>query len=112
MTEVSGGDEAFGKKIVELENKVALLEEEKGNLQLKVVELEESSGDVRSAPDFVELQAKFSKQSDLLDDQVKALADLEKEKLDLIEGKKGKVCNSSRHMAVLWLRIWIWRSRV
>ena len=39
-----GGGENFGQMIVKLENKMAELEEEKGNLQLKVVELEESNG--------------------------------------------------------------------
>ena len=39
-----GGGENFGQMIVKLENKIAELEEEKGNLQLKVVELEESNG--------------------------------------------------------------------
>ena len=39
-----GGGESFGQVVVKLENKIAELEEEKGNLQLKVVELEESNG--------------------------------------------------------------------
>ena len=39
-----GGGEHFGQMIVKLENKIAELEEDKGNLQLKVVELEESNG--------------------------------------------------------------------
>ena len=47
MTDIAvehGGGESFGQIVVRLENKIAELEEEKGNLQLKVVELEESNG--------------------------------------------------------------------
>ena len=37
-------DGEFGEKIVELEHKITELEEEKGNLQLKIFDYEEKNG--------------------------------------------------------------------
>ena len=44
--------------------------------------------DVRTSAEYKELQTKYARQSDELDNHVKNLADLEQETLDLAEGKR------------------------
>ena len=43
--------------------------------------------DVRTSAEYKELQTKYARQSDELDNHVKNLADLKQEKFDLAEGK-------------------------
>ena len=44
--------------------------------------------DVRNSAEYNELQTKYARQSDDLDNHVRNLADLKQEKLDLAEGKR------------------------
>jgi hypothetical protein len=46
LVEETGGDKKFGEKVVEMENNIAELEEEKGNLQMKIIDLEDSYGKI------------------------------------------------------------------
>ncbi|XP_046748610.1 protein lava lamp-like [Diprion similis] len=73
-------------ELVKLGNQVTLLEEEKGNLQLSLVDFDElkaSAGDWQER--ISDLEAKISAQSNEIDSQVQAIATLENQKLDLIQ---------------------------
>lgn len=77
-------DSEFAEKVNELQNKVAELEEEKGNLQLKLFELEDPQ--TSSKPSELEIQLK--KEKDLLNEQITLTRDLQDEKRELETGEK------------------------
>nr|XP_031848845.1 golgin subfamily A member 4-like isoform X2 [Nomia melanderi] len=73
-------------ELVRLANQVALLEEEKGNLQLNLVDFDElkaSAGDWQEQ--IVYLESKVSDQSKEIQMQIEAIAALENQKLDLMQ---------------------------
>ncbi|XP_053973095.1 golgin subfamily B member 1-like isoform X3 [Hylaeus volcanicus] len=73
-------------ELVRLANQVALLEEEKGNLQLSLVDFDElkaSAGDWQER--IVDLESKVSVQAEEIQMQIEAIAALENQKLDLIQ---------------------------
>ncbi|KAK9300133.1 hypothetical protein QLX08_007060 [Tetragonisca angustula] len=73
-------------ELVKLGNQVALLEEEKGNLQLSLVDFDElkaSAGDWQER--VVDLENKVSAQAKELEMQIEAIATLENQKLDLMQ---------------------------
>ncbi|XP_076397383.1 uncharacterized protein LOC100882521 isoform X1 [Megachile rotundata] len=73
-------------ELVRLGNQVALLEEEKGNLQLSLVDFDElkaSAGDWQER--VVDLESKVSAQTKEIEMQIEAIATLENQKLDLMQ---------------------------
>ncbi|KAK1124468.1 hypothetical protein K0M31_006819 [Melipona bicolor] len=73
-------------ELVKLGNQVALLEEEKGNLQLSLVDFDElkaSAGDWQER--VVDLENKVSAQAKEIEMQIEAIATLENQKLDLMQ---------------------------
>ncbi|CAK9810672.1 Protein lava lamp [Anthophora quadrimaculata] len=73
-------------ELVRLGNQVALLEEEKGNLQLSLVDFDElkaSAGDWQER--VVDLESKVSAQTKEIQMQIEAIATLENQKLDLMQ---------------------------
>ncbi|XP_076633103.1 uncharacterized protein LOC143347628 isoform X2 [Colletes latitarsis] len=73
-------------ELVRLANQVALLEEEKGNLQLNLVDFDElkaSAGDWQER--IADLESKVSVQSEEIQMQIEAIAALENQKLDLMQ---------------------------
>ncbi|XP_046838140.1 protein lava lamp-like isoform X1 [Vespa crabro] len=73
-------------ELVRLGNQVALLEEEKGNLQLSLVDFDElkaSAGDWQER--IAELESRVSMQTDEIQKNIDAIAMLENQKLDLIQ---------------------------
>ncbi|XP_076646633.1 uncharacterized protein LOC143355581 isoform X2 [Halictus rubicundus] len=73
-------------ELVRLANQVALLEEEKGNLQLNLVDFDElkaSAGDWQEQ--IVYLESKVSDQAKEIEMQIEAIAALENQKLDLTQ---------------------------
>ncbi|XP_043496529.1 golgin subfamily A member 4-like isoform X1 [Polistes fuscatus] len=73
-------------ELVRLGNQVALLEEEKGNLQLSLVDFDElkaSAGDWQER--IAELESRVSMQTDEIQKNIDAIAILENQKLDLIQ---------------------------
>ncbi|XP_060816665.1 golgin subfamily B member 1-like isoform X1 [Bombus pascuorum] len=73
-------------ELVRLGNQVALLEEEKGNLQLSLVDFDElkaSAGDWQER--VVDLESKVSAQTKEIEMQIEAIAILENQKLDLMQ---------------------------
>ncbi|XP_043791932.1 golgin subfamily B member 1-like isoform X3 [Apis laboriosa] len=73
-------------ELVRLGNQVALLEEEKGNLQLSLVDFDElkaSAGDWQER--VVDLESKVSAQTKEIEMQIEAIATLENQKLDLLQ---------------------------
>merc|ERR1739842_142715 len=76
-----------GEQIIELQNRIAELEEEKGNLQLKLVDFDE----LRISNDKVlsqrkKLEEQVSQLNNDLDSQLNAITQLETEKINLVEG--------------------------
>ncbi|KAI4495543.1 hypothetical protein M0802_008555 [Mischocyttarus mexicanus] len=73
-------------ELVRLGNQVALLEEEKGNLQLSLVDFDElkaSAGDWQER--IAELESRVSMQTEEIQKNIDAIAILENQKLDLIQ---------------------------
>ncbi|XP_076376935.1 uncharacterized protein LOC143259292 isoform X2 [Megalopta genalis] len=73
-------------ELVKLANQVALLEEEKGNLQLNLVDFDElkaSAGDWQEQ--IIYLESKVSDQAKEIEMQIEAIAALENQKLDLTQ---------------------------
>ncbi|CAD1476221.1 unnamed protein product, partial [Heterotrigona itama] len=73
-------------ELVKLGNQVALLEEEKGNLQLSLVDFDElkaSAGDWQER--VVDLESKVSAQAKEIEMQIEAIATLENQKLDFMQ---------------------------
>ncbi|XP_017877078.1 golgin subfamily B member 1-like isoform X2 [Ceratina calcarata] len=73
-------------ELVRLGNQVALLEEEKGNLQLSLVDFDElkaSAGDWQER--VIDLESKVSAQTKEIEMQIDAIATLENQKLDLMQ---------------------------
>ncbi|XP_034183069.2 uncharacterized protein LOC117605632 isoform X2 [Osmia lignaria lignaria] len=73
-------------ELVRLGNQVALLEEEKGNLQLSLVDFDElkaSAGDWQER--VIDLESKVSAQTKEIEMQIEAIATLENQKLDLMQ---------------------------
>jgi len=79
------------EKILELENKITEMEEEKGNLQLRLVDFEDiTASDENLKEQLKESLMKLQKKEDELDDHVRTLSKLETEKLDLVEAMKDR----------------------
>lgn len=113
LNELASDDE-FGQKLLDLQNQLAEVEEEKGALQLKLVDYEEENGRSRKlkikalrrdfnwlnfwlilGPDvqkrILELESKIQDLTEALNDQVQVFADLKAEKEYCEEGKKSAV---------------------
>ncbi|XP_076182012.1 uncharacterized protein LOC143154091 isoform X2 [Ptiloglossa arizonensis] len=73
-------------ELVRLANQVALLEEEKGNLQLSLVDFDELKASARDWQErILDLENKVSVQSEEIQMQIEAIAALENQKLDLVQ---------------------------
>ncbi|XP_023289922.1 golgin subfamily B member 1 isoform X2 [Orussus abietinus] len=73
-------------ELVTLGNQVALLEEEKGNLQLSLVDFDELKASAADWQDRIaDLESKVSTQTKEIQDHIDAIATLENQKLDLIQ---------------------------
>ncbi|MPC16480.1 hypothetical protein E2C01_009306 [Portunus trituberculatus] len=80
-------DGKSGEQILELQNSIAELEEEKGNLQLKLVDFD----DLKAANEKLilqrnKLEEQIKQQNNDLDSQLSAITLLETEKIKLVEG--------------------------
>jgi hypothetical protein len=81
-------DEGIANKIVELENKVTVLEEEKGNLQLRLVDFEDIAASETSVKtELREAQDNLRLAEDSLTDNLNIVGQLQKENEDLTTGK-------------------------
>merc|ERR1712088_1264176 len=84
-------DSEMQEKILELENTITEMEEEKGNLQLRLVDFEDmTASDENLKEQLKESLMKLQKKEDELDDHVRTLSKLETEKLDLVEAMKDR----------------------
>lgn len=74
-----------------MDNTIAELEEEKGNLQLRLVDYEElSASETSTKQEVKELNDRISLQDGMLDSHMSAITQLESEKLDLAEVVKDR----------------------
>ncbi|GLH01771.1 Protein lava lamp [Gryllus bimaculatus] len=97
-----------GDEILLLQQRVAELEEDKGNLQLHLVDFDElKATELNWKQRIQELEEKVKQQDLDLDSHVRALSRLESEKLNLIEGlqsEKSQVSELDRELKALQLR--------
>ena len=74
-----------------MDNTIAELEEEKGNLQLRLVDYEEmSASETSTKQEAKELADRVALQDSMLDSHLKTITHLESEKLDLAEVVKDR----------------------
>lgn len=80
----AGGNES-GQKILDLHNQIAVLEEEKGNLQLRLVDFDELKANSSFLEKDVEsLKLKIEEVNKNLDEQFTSVSALQKEKIDFV----------------------------
>ena len=81
-------DDEIVDRVREMDDKIVELEEEKGNLQLKLVETEETYHiETKAKAELDEVSEKLKRQDVLLESHLASVRNLEDEKLDLLEGK-------------------------
>jgi len=78
------GGKSAGERILQMTNQIAELEEEKGNLQLKLVDFDEAKSNISTLENELEdFKLKFTNANQSLDDYLASVSNLEQEKAEL-----------------------------